>query len=139
MTAFVVLAVALTLAIVAWRYPREMPSLFEFFGAAAGAVVITWLVFVTLHALAVRLNGGPFRKGDTVEILVGPHRGRIGRVYEEWRERGEVRVNLGAAAEGRLEDVFGQTQLVRARKPELADRQASPESTPRPSEPSSMF
>jgi hypothetical protein len=59
-----------------------------------------------------RLNGGPFLVGDRVRILVGPHRGRISRVYSLW-QGSSVRVQIGKEAEDTYKDVFSPMQLVR--------------------------
>jgi hypothetical protein len=114
--AFVIVAVGLTLAFVTWRCPGRLPSLLELLGGAFVSVMVTWAIYAVLLSLAVRVNAGPFRKGDTVEILVGPHRGKIGQVHEEWKERDEVRVDIGADAANRCEDVFGHVELVRVKE-----------------------
>jgi transcription antitermination factor NusG len=70
--------------------------------------------------VAVWTNGGPFHKGDTVRILVGPHEGRVSRVYEEWKERNQVKVDLGAELSRKVEDVFSFIELKRERGAEPA-------------------
>jgi hypothetical protein len=58
------------------------------------------------------LNGGPFVVGDTVQILNGRHRGRVGRIYSEWQQ-GQVRVDLGEEEKKRCRDIFSPSQLLR--------------------------
>jgi len=57
-------------------------------------------------------NGAPFRIGDRVRILVGPHRGRVTRVYSTW-QGDTVRVELGEEAKAGFTDIFGPHKLVR--------------------------
>lgn len=124
---FLGLAVGLALAFIEGTRLKEGPLLAALLGGACLSVLATWIGLRMLYSLVARINGGPFRKGDTVEILVGPHRGRTGQVYEEWKERNEVRVDLGAEAANRCEDVFGHVQLVRAKNLEPTDREPSSE------------
>lgn len=69
---------------------------------------ILWAFSYVLSAI----NGGPFLIGDKVRILTGKYKGQTGVVYEEWKERGQVRVDLGAAARDTVEDVFGHIELI---------------------------
>src|SRR5688572_851606 len=48
-----------------------------------------------LYQVRGLLNGAPYAVGDHVRVLVGPHRGRVARVYEVWADRAQVRVELG--------------------------------------------
>jgi phosphate/sulfate permease len=64
-----------------------------------------------------RLNGAPFHEGDHVQILVGPHRGRVVRVYAIWAERNQVRVELGEQTKKGASDVFSYFQVCRAVMP----------------------
>lgn len=81
-------------------------------GAACG-VVSTWVFLRALWHILARINGAPFRNGDVVQIRVGEHRGRVATVYEEWKQRGEVRVDLGERAKKDLKDVFSYVELCR--------------------------
>ena len=51
--------------------------------------------------------------GDRVQILAGPHRDRVFRVYEVWDERCQVRVDLDEEAKKEFTDVFSYTQVCR--------------------------
>ena len=58
----------------------------------------SFFVFYGLRHLRAKINGAPFRKGDVVQILVGQYRGQVACIYEEWRDRKQVRVDLGEQA-----------------------------------------
>ncbi len=45
------------------------------------ALLLGGLILGLIYQSVVRWNGGPFVQGDLVQILVGPHRGRVVRVY----------------------------------------------------------
>jgi len=83
------------------------PVLGFFLGVVAGSVIIP-----PVYALRERLNGGPFKAGDRVQILADPHRGKITTVVSAWRGR-SYRVRLGDEAEQTYQDVFGADQLIR--------------------------
>ena len=73
------------------------------------AVLLGSIILAPVYYYRVRKNGGPFREGDFVQILVGPYRGRLVRVC--WLEQGySVRVELGENET--LGNEFGGTQLV---------------------------
>jgi hypothetical protein len=57
-------------------------------------------------------NGGPFKVGDTVQILSGPHKGRVSRVYSTWQGN-TLRVELGAREKDEFKDIFSPAQLLR--------------------------
>jgi hypothetical protein len=63
------------------------------------------------HALG-RANGGPFKPGDVVQILVGPDKGKVSTVYSMWQGN-SVRVRLGSEEERTFKDVFGPNELLR--------------------------
>jgi hypothetical protein len=72
------------------------------------------VIFVSpIYSLAARMNGAPFRIGDSVRILSGPYRDRIARVYEIWEPRDQVRLDLDADARKKVTDVFSYTQVCR--------------------------
>lgn len=81
-------------------------------GAAAWllAGVVLWPI---VGSIVAKVNGAPFHVGDSVEILVGESRERVVRVREVWKDRNQVRVELGetAAVDGR--DIFDFYQIVR--------------------------
>ncbi len=49
------------------------------------AIFPGWLVIGPLFYDRELKNGGPFKVGDTVQILSGPHQGRIARIYSTWQ------------------------------------------------------
>ena len=57
-------------------------------------------------------NGGPFQPGDQVQILSGPHRGAVTRVYD-CAQYERVRVELGKEAEENYTNVFAAYELLR--------------------------
>jgi hypothetical protein len=65
-----------------------------------------------IYDICVRINGGPFKVGDTVQILTGPHRGRVTQIYSPWRESA-FRVRLGPEAEKENKDIFCSIGLLR--------------------------
>jgi hypothetical protein len=69
--------------------------------------------------LAIRgdMNGGPFKPGDTVQVLTGSHRGTITTVYSAWQGN-SVRVRLGQKEEEEtFKDVMCPWQLLREDDP----------------------
>ena len=66
-----------------------------------------------------QLNGAPFQMGDSVEILVGPNRGRVVRVLEPLDGRAMVTVDFGEQAHSRRKgssrarNTFEETQLLK--------------------------
>lgn len=75
-------------------------------------LIIGWPVLGSLYHDRCLKNGGPFHEGDIVRILVGPHKGRVVRVYSTWRWD-TVRVELGDSEKETSRDIFSQTQLLR--------------------------
>ena len=59
-----------------------------------------------------RINGAPFREGDSVRILSKPHRDRVVRVYASW-EGSSVRVDLGQDERDKRKDIFYPWELLR--------------------------
>jgi hypothetical protein len=83
------------------------PLLGFFLGIFAGSVILP-----PLYELRERLNGGPFKAGDSVQILVGPHSGRITTIVSPWQGR-SYRVNLDEESEKTFKDIFGSDQLIK--------------------------
>jgi hypothetical protein len=77
------------------------------------AVPIATVVLTPLYQIRARRNGAPFRAGDRVRILAGPHRDRLVRVYAIWEDRHQVRVELDAQAKTEVKDVFRYTEICR--------------------------
>lgn len=78
-----------------------------FVGLLSGSVLLP-----PLYRYRAIKNGGPFKQGDIVQILVGSYRGQIARIYSSW-QGDSVRVELGEQAKEGFNDVFAQTQLLR--------------------------
>lgn len=77
-----------------------------FVGLVLGSIILPPLY----HYRAIR-NGGPFKPGDVVQILVGPHRGRVVRVHS--LQEHSVQVELGKQAREGFDSVFTPEQLLR--------------------------
>jgi len=67
----------------------------------------------------VRVNGGPFNKGDRVYVISGPQKGRIVEVYEQWQGL-QVRIELGEEAKKTFKDVYPTLSLIKIRDAEPA-------------------
>lgn len=69
------------------------------------------LLFAPFYIYRDRLNGGPFKVGDTVQVIDGPYAGRISTVFEihDW----VVWIDLGPEARKQGENIFGLGQLLR--------------------------
>ena len=59
-------------------------------------------------------NGAPFRVGEEVVLLPRRLRGRVGKIYEVWPDRHQVRVFIGEADQDALTDVFTYTEVCRS-------------------------
>lgn len=66
----------------------------------------------TFHIIG-KLNGAPFHEGDLVRVLIGPYRDRVVRVYDVWKERNQVRVELGEQERKEVTDVFSFVEICR--------------------------
>jgi hypothetical protein len=79
------------------------------------ALPVWFLIFPPIYYIRGLANGAPFNEGDVVQILVGPHRGKITTVYSTFSrcEGRFVRVILGPQDEETSEDVFSPSQLLR--------------------------
>ncbi|MGZ4964363.1 MAG: hypothetical protein ACXWKG_11690 [Limisphaerales bacterium] len=84
------------------------PVLFGFL-----SLPMAFMVLGPIYFLGGRLAGAPFRAGDRVRILVGPHRDRVVEIYDVWDSRRQVRVHLDAQSEKDVRDVFSFTQVFR--------------------------
>jgi hypothetical protein len=76
------------------------------------AVLLGCVVLSPIYSARERENGGPFEVGDTVQILAGPHKGRVARVYSKWQGN-SVRVELGAREKAEFSDIFAPTKLLK--------------------------
>lgn len=86
-----------------------------FLGVFAGSVFLP-----PVYALRERLNGGPFKTGDLVQILVGPHRGKTTTVVSAWQGR-SYRVHLDDESKKKFQDIFGADQLIKEKDAEPED------------------
>jgi hypothetical protein len=86
-------------------------------GAITG-VLISCFITRGLYYIITRINGSPFHKGDTVQILIGEYKGQVVNVYEEWKDRKDVRVDLGEIAMKDVKDVFSFNEICRVDKTE---------------------
>lgn len=91
------------------------PVLGFFLGVFAGSVLLP-----PVYALRERLNGGPLKAGDLVQILVGRHRGEITAVVSAWQGR-SYRVHLDDDSERKFQDIFGADQLIKEKDAGPAD------------------
>jgi hypothetical protein len=73
---------------------------------------LAFVVIGPLYRLQAWRNGAPFRPGDHVRVLVGPHCGRVTQVREHWQGN-SLRVELGPEAEKAFQDIFSPTQLLK--------------------------
>lgn len=110
-TFFIGVATCITLALAIQGYPdwAQMYVLVPV-GAFVGAAISGVLLRI-MWCIRVRINRGPFHKGDLVQVLAGSYAGRIAVVYEEWRSRNEVRIDLGEQEWRETKDVFSYVQL----------------------------
>ncbi len=106
--------------IVDLSFAVQAPDLKQMFGmilpGAAIGFFASWFVFKLLWHIRIWINGGPFKEGDIVQVIGGPHAGKIAAVYEEWPSRSQVRVDLGEAEWKNVKDVFYNVQLVKVKK-----------------------
>lgn len=86
------------------------PILFIFW-----SLPVAFIFLNPLFRLGSKLNGAPFHVGDEVRILIGPHKGRLVRIYEIWDSRHQVRVDLNEQARNGVKDVFSFVEVYRER------------------------
>ncbi|MGI5868874.1 MAG: hypothetical protein ACOX9C_05470 [Kiritimatiellia bacterium] len=133
----VAIAIALTLFVLnaegalvpdlgVWLWVLVAMILAGLIGLIFGVIVI-WQMLLSLPA--ARIQGWPFRVGDEVVILTGPHKDATTTIYEIWEERGQVRVDLGEELKEEVKDVFCAVEVCRKRGNErgcvAADRTGS--------------
>jgi hypothetical protein len=112
-------AVCLDLA-VAIQAPDLPQMLVLVFVGAIGGFLVSWVLFKVLWHARIWINGGPFRKGDLVQVLAGTHAGKIAALYEEWPARSQVRIDLGEQEWTEVKDVFTYVQLCRVKATQVA-------------------
>ena len=102
----------------------DLPQMFALiFGGAIVGFIASWIFFKIMWHIRIWINGGPFRKGDLVQVIAGVHAGKIVTVYEEWPSRSQVRIDLGEREWKEVKDVFSYVQLCRV-------KQAKPATSP---------
>jgi len=118
-----------------WNFVRY--TFYIFHGLALGFVMALFtgcFVVFSLWDRSERKNGGPFKIGDSVQILYGPHKGRTSRIYDVDRSC-RLRVDLGPEERRIVKDRFRGHQLLRLEPAEIgtapADSPASPPGTSR--------
>ena len=82
------------------------------FGFFLGCLVAPFLS-IPLMRLADRLNHGPFKVGDRVQIITGEFAGTVTTITDGWQGF-SVRVDLGADARKSFKDIFQRNELMRA-------------------------
>lgn len=75
------------------------------------AVVMGGPVLGSIYIVREHMNGGPFKIGDRVLVIGGPHRGRVGLVYSPW-QGDTVRVDVGEEAKEAFKDIFMGAELL---------------------------
>ena len=80
-------------------------------GAGIGSISVFFIFGPILYDQGLQ-NGGPFQDGDLVQVISGPHRDRVGRIYSGW-QHDTHRVELGEDAERNYSDIFADYQLLR--------------------------
>jgi hypothetical protein len=76
------------------------------------ALILSWIVLSPLYRHQARLNGAPFKVGDSVRVLSGPSKGCNARIYSMW-QGDTFRVDLGESAKDHFADIFAAYQLER--------------------------
>jgi hypothetical protein len=109
--AFFAVAVSVALFIAVQASPDWQQMILLVLAGSAGGALIAWISLKVLWSIRIRINGGPFRKGDLVQVIRGPHAGKVGLVYEEWPSRHQVRVALDKSAWSEGSDAFSYVQL----------------------------
>lgn len=80
-------------------------------GLALGIFPGGMVLGILLHFRSM-MNGGPFKPGDTIQVIGGIFDGRVTKVYSGWQGN-SVRVELGEDAKREFKDVFSPHQLIK--------------------------
>jgi hypothetical protein len=80
-------------------------------------ILVGWPIIGPIYYNRSLKNGEPFHKGETVQILVGPYRGRIVPVMEAWDAAEyagghRIHVDLRSEVEDN-ENIFTSTEILR--------------------------
>lgn len=73
-------------------------------------------IITPIYYLGAKLNGAPFHENDEVQILVGPHKSEVAKIYEIWPDRRQVRLDLGENEKKTVNDVFAYTEIFKPKK-----------------------
>jgi hypothetical protein len=78
-----------------------------------------FMIIAPIFHVRMLINGGPFKVGDTVQIIGGSHDAMITKIYSGW-QGAQVRVEMGEAEKDSYQDVLSPTQilLVQRSKPD---------------------
>jgi hypothetical protein len=87
------------------------PALGFMLGICPGSVFL--IPFLLWRSFA---NGAPFKIGDEVQIISGPKRGTVTRIYSGW-QGSSMRIELGEEAKATYKDVFSPMQVLRLSRP----------------------
>src|SRR5688572_9012020 len=85
-------ALALAAAEVGWEVFNDWRTavwtvLISVSAAALGfmlAILAGWIFLAPIFHARAKANGAPFKEGDIVQVITGPHRGTVARVYSQW-------------------------------------------------------
>ncbi|QYY34563.1 KOW motif-containing protein [Ruficoccus sp. ZRK36] len=81
--------------------------------SAGGGTMVTCLLLHILFRICAKCNGGPFHKGDIVQIIRGKNAGKTGEIYEEWPTRNQVRIAIGLKEWKEADDVYSYVQIIK--------------------------
>ena len=113
-------AYCLNLAEFRFEYLRDWSMAGNYLLIALPAAVLGFVVWglpagmllgILLHYRSM-MNGGPFKPGDTIQVIGGIYDGRITKVYGGW-QGSTVRVELGEDAQREFKDIFSPYQLLK--------------------------
>ena len=111
-----------------WSYSLGISVLIVVFMVPVGLLSAGLFIcfFLSPLYLAVeRMNGGPFKPGDRVYVLVGRHKGRVTEVYSNWQGLA-VRIRIGEYEEKTRKDIYSSTSLVKVKGAERRGAGARP-------------
>lgn len=110
------------------EYAIQQPMWFSscILGASIIGWVFTWpivsIMFLPLIRLREKINGAPFQQDEAVIVISNKSFGTTGKIYEIWKERHQVRIDLGLEAGEKAEDVFSYLEIVSLRKLSNAEK-----------------
>ncbi len=96
------------------KFDEFLDFVIAFISVAAIAVFSNIILSFGLFEKIAKINGAPFCEGDMVYIIAGKHKGKTVSVYEIWKDRKQVRVDLGEQAKKDVKDVYSYIEVCRA-------------------------